>query len=442
MLDTFIKHIRVKTLLNPSKTYLLACSGGLDSICLGELLSQAAIPFEVAHVNFQLRGSESSGDEYFVREWAHSRHLIFHVKRANTMVFAKDAGISTQMAAREIRYTWFEKVCKERKLDGILLAHHKDDQIETVFLNLLRGTGIEGLYGMADRRGNLIRPLLPFSRKNLEEFASIHQLAWREDSSNVKLDYKRNKLRHSLLPEIFDFAPDAKINLQTSLTRLTDTGKAFTSLVEQWLKINIVEQNGIQSITIKALIAMQGTASIIYFWLRSYGFNSDQAQAIHNSLEQGVVGKLFGSAAYIVNVDRDFIYLAPISEKFKSIELSDQAIKFTIAEGNYELLKLISPVNLDQKKANAMLDLERLTFPLTVRTWEQGDRFIPLGMKSQKKISDFLIDLKIPLLRKQEIKVLISDQEIAWVIGHRIADWAKTTAATQKVLYLKKTDLC
>jgi tRNA(Ile)-lysidine synthase len=212
--------------------------------------------------------------------------------------------------------------------------------------------------------------------------------------------------------------------------------------VEQWLKINIVEQNGIQSITIEALIAMQGTASIIYFWLRSYGFNSDQAQAIHHSLEQGATGKLFESATYIVNVDRDIIYLAPISEKFKSIELSDQAIKFTIAEGDYELLELISPVNLDQKKANAMLDLERLKFPLTIRTWEQGDRFIPLGMKSQKKISDFLIDLKIPLLRKQEIKVLISDQEIAWVIGHRIADWAKITAATRKVLYLKKTDLC
>jgi tRNA(Ile)-lysidine synthase len=438
MVNAFIQHIGSKSLLNSSKTYLLACSGGLDSICLGELLTSASIPFEVAHMNFKLRGQESDEDEAFVYQWANSKQAIIHIKHTDAKSYSLEFGISTQMAARELRYRWFEEIRSTRNLEGILLAHHQDDQIETIFLNLLRGTGIEGLYGMADRRGRLIRPLLPFSRKNLEEFAKKNELTWREDSSNTKLDYKRNKLRHQVLPAVYDFAPDAKSNLQTSLGRLTDTGKAYTSLVAQWLSSQIIDKDGVQSISIKALMQMQGTVSIIYFWLRSYGFNSNQAQDIYEAMLTGEAGKLFESAAYSVNVDREKIFLAPVFEKFNSIQLSEQDIQFTLPEGSFDIVKLDSPVPLDQKKENAMLDLEQLSYPLTIRTWELGDRFTPLGMKSTKKISDFLIDLKVPLLKKQEIKVLVSDQNIAWVIGYRIADWAKTSAATRKVLYLKK----
>jgi tRNA(Ile)-lysidine synthase len=425
-------------LLKPSKTYLLACSGGLDSICLGELISLASIPFEVAHMNFQLRGKESDEDEAFVLQWSESKQVAIHTKHTDATSYAAEFGISTQMAARELRYRWFEEIRSTRNLEGILLAHHEDDQIETIFLNLLRGTGIEGLYGMADRRGKLIRPLLPFSRKNLADFAQENNLKWREDSSNAKLDYKRNKLRHQVLPAVYDFAPDAKSNLQTSLGRLTDTGKAYTSLVAQWLSSQVLDEDGIQSISIQALMQMQGTVSIVYFWLRSYGFNSNQAQDIYEAIVSREAGKLFESIEYSVNVDREKIFLAPVFERFNSIQLSEQDIQFSLPEGNFDIIKIDSPIPLDQKKENAMLDLEQLNFPLTIRTWELGDRFTPLGMKSTKKISDFLIDLKVPLLKKQAIKVLVSDQNIAWVIGYRIADWAKTSAATRKVLYLKK----
>lgn len=438
MVNAFIQHIGSKSLLNSSKTYLLACSGGLDSICLGELLSSESIPFEVAHMNFQLRGHESDEDEAFVRLWAESKQTAIHTKHADARSYALEFGISTQMAARELRYRWFEEIRSSRNLEGILLAHHQDDQIETIFLNLLRGTGIEGLYGMADRRGKLIRPLLPFSRKNLEDFARANDLKWREDSSNGKLDYKRNKLRLQVLPAIYNFASDAKYNLQTSLSRLTDTGKAYTSLVEQWLSVQVIDKEGVQSISIQALLQMQGTVSIIYFWLRSYGFNSSQAQDIYEAIITGEAGKLFESSAYSVNVDRDKIFLAPVFKKFDSIQLSEQDIQFVLPEGHFDIVKLESPVALDQKKENAMLDLEQLNFPLTIRTWELGDRFTPLGMKNAKKISDFLIDLKVPLMKKQAVKVLLSGQDIAWVIGYRIADWAKTSAATRKVLYLKK----
>ncbi len=438
MVNAFIQQIDSKSLLNSSKTYLLACSGGLDSICLGELISLASIPFEVAHMNFQLRGTESDEDEAFVRQWAKSKQVAIHTKHSDTRSYAAEFGISTQMAARELRYRWFEEILSTRNLEGILLAHHEDDQMETVFLNLLRGTGIDGLYGMADRKGKLIRPLLPFSRKNLEDFARENHLNWREDSSNAKLDYKRNKLRHQVLPAIYDFAPDAKSNLQTSLGRLTDTGKAYTSLVAQWLSGQILDEDGVQFISIQALLQMQGTVSILYFWLRSYGFNSSQAQDIYEAMRSGEAGKLFESTEYSVNVDRDNVFLAPVFKKFDSIQLSKQDIQFELPDGIFDIIKLDNPVPLDQKKENAMLDLEQLEFPLTIRTWELGDRFTPLGMKSTKKISDFLIDLKVPLLKKQDVKVLVSGDDIAWVIGYRIADWAKTSAATRKVLYLKK----
>lgn len=439
MVNAFIQHIGSKSLLNPSKTYLLACSGGLDSICLGELLIRAEIPFEVAHVNFHLRGKESDGDEKFVQDWAKSNSKTAHFHQAETLEFAVESHISTQMAAREIRYEWFEKIRSDRNLEGIILAHHQDDQIETIFLNLLRGTGIEGLYGMAEKRGYLIRPLLPFSREQIEIFAKQNKIGWREDSSNLKTDYKRNKLRHDILPHLYGFSSDSKKNLINSFERLKDTGKAFSGLFDQWTKANIQSEEGAQSLSIPDIMHMTGAASLIYFWLRSYGFNSEQSQDIHESIRKRESGKIFESGSHILNIDREKIFLAPTVAPFEAIQIESSEIKLNLPDCEYEILKIDSGVNIDSHRTNAMLDLDRLTFPLTVRNWELGDRFIPLGMKSSKKISDFLIDLKVPVIKKPLVKVLISDGEIAWVIGYRIADWAKTTAATRKILYFKKS---
>jgi tRNA(Ile)-lysidine synthase len=438
MVNAFIQHIGSKSLLNHSKNYLLACSGGLDSISLGELLIRAKIPFEVAHVNFNLRGTESQEDEKFVTEWAKTNEKKAHFYQADTLGFASKFHISTQMAAREIRYDWFEKIRSSQNLDGIILAHHQDDQLETIFLNLLRGTGIEGIYGMAEIRGYLIRPLLPFSRVEIEDFATNHQIQWREDSSNEKTDYKRNKLRHAILPDFFDFSADAKQNLITSFERLKDTGKAFTWLFDQWLKENIQTEEEIQSLPIDAIRQMTGAASLIYFWLRSYGFNSDQAQDIYEHTRDNEAGKIFKSNNYIINIDRDKILLSPLIAPFEPIQIDISDCDLQLPEGDYQILLKDPDRTPDSHRQNAMLDLERLTFPMTIRNLEIGDRFIPLGMRHSKKISDFLIDLKVPLLKKQSVKVLISDGEIAWVIGYRIADWVKITAATRKTLYFKK----
>lgn len=438
MIEAFIQHIRNKSLLDPEKKYLLACSGGLDSVCLGELLFISKIPFEVAHVNFGLREKESDGDENFVKSLAKTWNTEFHVHHADTLKIAEENHISTQMAARDIRYEWFEEIRESRNLDGIILAHHEDDQLETIFLNLTRGTGIEGLYGMADRRGKLIRPLLPFSRKQIQEFAAENKLVWREDSSNKKTDYKRNKLRHDVLPVLYDSSEDARANLLTSFNRLKDTGKAFSGLFDLWKSQNIKDSEGLQTLDFKGFIHTEGATSLLYFWLRSYGFNSIQAQEIYQSCLQGMAGKIFESTGYLLNIDRNQLVLAPKTLSFEPIEISENDLGFKIPEGTYEILKLSGQTELDKNSQNAMLDLEQLTFPLKIRNWEEGDRIIPLGMKNSKKISDFLIDLKVPLVKKQGVKVLESGDKIAWILGFRIADWAKQTAATRKTLYLKK----
>lgn len=439
MVEAFIRHIRNKTILDPSKTYLLASSGGIDSMCLGNLLTKAEIPFEIAHVNFQLRGKDSEDDEEFLRKWANTFGKAFHVHHTDTYAFAAERNISTQMAAREIRYDWFEKLRAERNLDGIILAHHEDDQIETIFLNLLRGTGIEGIYGMAERRGWLIRPLLPFGREEIKKYVLENHIEWREDSSNKKTDYKRNKLRHISLPALYSTADDARSNLLNSFARLKDTGKAFTALFENWKKDKIHETDGLQVLSLGDFLRTTGAASLLYFWLRPYGFNSVQAQDILATCQSGDSGKLFESPTHLLNLDRDRLILAPIPTEFLALSLSESDIEFHLPEGTYEILKLDGKEELDKARQNAMLDLEQLSFPLEIRTWNEGDRFIPLGMKQAKKISDFLIDLKVPVVKKHAVKVLISEGQIAWVIGFRIADWAKSSAATRKLLYLKKT---
>lgn len=436
MLEAF--QFQSHTLLDTKSTYLLACSGGMDSMCLASLLVKSGIPFEIAHINFQLRGKESDGDREFVQSWAESQRIPFHLKTAETVSYAKTKGISIQMAAREIRYRYFEEVRSSRNLQGILLAHHEDDQLETIFLNLLRGTGIEGIYGMAERKGWLIRPLLAFSRAEIQTYMAENKLSWREDNSNAKDDYKRNNLRINGLPALLRLEPDARKNLLTSFSRLKDTGRAFSGLFENWKAEQIREDHPFQFLPFPAIQNRPGASTLLYFWLRPFGFNSDQAQGIAEALAAPKPGTVFKSPCYLLHFDRNELVLAPEPESFHPIFLDESSQELRLPEGNYQLIQKPLPVQLDKNPLNAQLDASRLEFPLEIRTWKEGDKFVPLGMKSSKKISDFLIDIKMPLAKKQSVKVLVSGEEIAWVIGLRIADWAKCTPASQAILYFKK----
>ena len=438
MYDAFISHIQQSTLFEPNKRYLLACSGGLDSMALAHLLHTAGIQLELAHVNFGLRGTESDGDEEFVKNWAQYRSITIHIHRANTVEWAEKKGISIQMAAREIRYQFFEEIRNQKNLEGIILAHHQDDQLETIFLNLVRGTGIEGLYGMSARRGWLIRPLLPFSRAQLEFYMEEVKQTWREDRSNATQDYKRNKLRHSGLPAIYSLELDTRQNLLQSFERLKDTGMAFSGLFERWKAAHVREQQGVSFLAYKSLNNMPGLSSLLYYWLRPYGFNSDQALTLSKSLEAIQPGKLLRSATHELSLDREELFLYPIPVAFPELELQFGTPSFELPSGGYQLTWGLPKGEIDRNPANGVFDLDCLEFPLQIRSWQEGDRFNPLGMQSEKKISDFLIDNKVPFALKKEVKVLVSGNKIAWVVGMRIADWAKVSLETKKCLHIQK----
>jgi len=437
MLDNFLRHIRQKNLLDAEKTYLIAISGGMDSVVLSYLMRLAKIKFILAHCNFRLRGEESDGDETFVREWGKKIGSEVVVGYFDTLAYAKKEGISTQMAARDLRYHWFDSVVKERNLAGIVVAHHLDDQVETVLLNLMRGTGIEGIYGMAEKREKIIRPLLNFSKKDLQAYALSVPLIWREDSSNAKDVYKRNYLRNRVLPLIEENDETAVGLMKMSFDRVKDTGRAFFYFNQEWLDKHLEINNNYQMLPIAKLKQVPGYKSILYYWLKDYGFNYFQSADISESIMSDTAGKLFYSKSAKLNIDREYLILGTGEEMLSSKQLEAKDEIFTV-DGQTFSVAIASLFQIDTHPGNAMLDLDSLKFPLEIRTWAEGDKFIPLGMKNFKKISDFLIDLKIPLIQKKSIKLLCSGGDIAWIIGLRVDDRFKVTPATKAVLHIKK----
>jgi len=440
MLEQFIVHIREKNLLDLKYQYLLAVSGGLDSTVLAHLLHLSGISFSMAHCNFGLRGDESDGDETFIREMAGRLGVKVYVKKFETKPYSKAMGISTQMAARDLRYQWFEELLDQENFKGIVVAHHADDQVETVLLNLLRGTGIEGMFGMSDTRDKIIRPLLPFRRTELEAYALHEGYEWREDRTNQTIDYKRNFLRHQVLPQLQGFDPSALSLLTYSIDRIKDSGRAFFYLYEEWLGKNVQKEERLQYLKIDSIRNSPGKKSLLFYWLRTFGFNYFQTEDIIKSLEREEAGKTFHSKEYSLNLDREYLILGYKEAEFHEAWLEESSIELSTGTSVYDMLFLNKDFTTDRSSVNAMLDREMLDFPLKVRKWEVGDRFKPLGMKNFKKISDFLIDLKMPLIHKRDIKVLCSGDDIVWVIGLRIDDRFKISPFTRSALYFKKRE--
>lgn len=442
MLAEFISHIRSKNLLDVQYRYLIAISGGVDSICLAHLMRQAAIPFELAHCNFGLRANDSEEDQHFVEQMAEQWQVKVHTKKFDTKNYAATKGISTQMAARDLRYEWFAELLAHQGLKGTVVAHHEDDQLETILLNLARGTGIEGIYGMSEQREKLIRPLLPFSKQQLLDYAAREGLSWREDSSNALSDYKRNFIRNEVLPLWESHEPLIKGQLHASFDRIKDTGKAFFHLFTEWKVAHIHQSGRYQKLAKSDLEAVPGKASFLYYWLREYGFNTAAIENLVSvvSTDQQVGQQVF-SQDFCVNVDREYIYLGARQEEFEEIIIEATEVAVNWENTAYDILQLEEVPALDTRPENAMLDAERLEFPLLVRSWQEGDRFRPLGMKKFKKISDFLIDLKVPVLLKNDVKVVCDARgELVWLPGFRIDDRVKISSLTKKVIYFKATN--
>ena len=418
----------------PSGKLVLALSGGIDSMVLADLLLKAKADFVVAHCNFHLRGEESDGDEQFVRDFAERNGLTLYVKEFETEAYAKEHGVSIEMAARELRYAWFEELRQQLNYDYIAVAHHADDQLETFFINLLRGAGIRGLKGMQPVNGHIIRPLLDFSREEIHQYAIENGIQWREDHTNAETQFLRNKIRHELLPVIDGISKEGRASILKSINHLASENELYRELVKEKLNTSLrgalaTKQSTVVNSGLLRFARNDVNEQLFFEWLRDYGFNSDQVHFIYEAMN-GQPGTAFFSPTHRVTIERDGVELTPLCQQAE-----------TTMNLIYEQLVNDESFVLDKSPNVAQLDYDKLTFPLQLRKWQAGDRFHPIGMKGSRLLSDFLKDLKLTTNQKENVSVLLAaDGEIAWVVGYRVDERFKVTGDTRSILKVSIKD--
>ncbi|MDR3132574.1 MAG: tRNA lysidine(34) synthetase TilS [Prevotellaceae bacterium] len=424
--------------------WLLAVSGGVDSMTLAHLCYQSGWETGIAHCNFSLRGSESDGDERFVKQWAQERTIPFFSARFDTKHYAAAHGVSTQMAARTLRYTWFEEIRATQNYAGIVTAHHAGDNAETLLLNLTRGTGLKGLCGMAPVAGHIIRPLLFATRREIAAYAAAQSIAYREDASNATDDYARNRIRHNVLPELQKINPSFTESLQQTMHHLSQSCRIIEGerkkVMEQCCSFSDDEMH----ISIAALKATPQYDFWLFEILQPCHFSGTVAKEVAEALD-AQAGKRFYSPTHILIKDRDTLIITRLPDTEKHEEFfvpeSCQAISTPIVM-RFERRRKDTDFALSQGKNAAHLAVERLKFPLTLRLWRDGDAFRPFGMKGMKKVSDFLIDEKVPLHKKAQQYVLLSGNDIVWLVGRRIDERYKVTEETEEILIITGENPC
>lgn len=440
-IERFKLFVQQSQLFDPSNNILLAVSGGRDSVFLAHLFNAAGYSFGIAHCNFALRGEESDQDEQFTEELANSFNVPFFKIRFDTAAYAKENGISIQMAARELRYQWFEEIRDQAGYHNIALAHHAGDATETVLLNLCRGTGIAGLHGILPKRGTLIRPLLFLTRDEINKFITEQNIPYREDSSNLSSKYARNKIRLEVIPKLKELNEHLDETFEKNSRRFAE--------LEDFLDIQVTElrnrlfkllPSGATEINTAGLKILKPQHLLLYELFKPFGFNEAVLSDLADQLD-GLPGKKFESSTYILWLDRQKLFLNKKSRRqaesllitagSKETALGNIILSYTTAEAE----KLVISGNKDL----AFFDAEKIKFPLELRPWQEGDYFFPFGMRGKKKISDFFTSLRIPLPEKPAIPLLVNGNgDILWVTGYRQDDRYKVTEQTKKVLIFEK----
>ncbi|QIA08671.1 tRNA lysidine(34) synthetase TilS [Draconibacterium halophilum] len=437
MFDQFIKNIKEKQLIKPGQKVLLAVSGGIDSMVMLHLFEHSEFEYGIAHCNFSLRGAESDDDEAFVHEKVEQHGTPAYFETFDTTDYANLKGISIEMAARELRYEFFERIRKQYEYDLIVTAHHQDDLIETFFLNLSRKTGIKGLTGIKEKKGKLIRPLLFASRQDIEKYATQNYIAYREDSSNNEVVYQRNFLRHKILPLFSELNPAFNKNFMASVENLKAAYDVYAAAVGSEINEILTEEKDQLLISISALQQSVHSKTVLLEILSGYGFNASVVDAVCQSLNN-VSGKQFFSKTHRLVKDRDALFLSELKndeDRFYYIEKEDMEL-FAPFGISIERLDVKDFVIIKDRNI-ACVDLDEVEFPLLMRKWQQGDYFQPLGMTGFKKVSDFFIDQKIPLHEKENTWLLCSGKKIVWIMGHRLDNRFKVTSSTKQVLKIE-----
>ncbi len=431
----FQEFIARHALFTAQKMVLAAVSGGKDSVLLAHLLKSSGYNFALAHCNFRLRGAEAQRDQDFTANLARTLQVPFFLTEFNTADFAAENHISIQMAARELRYNWFEKICAEQNFDVIATAHHQNDAIETVLLNLTRGTGIAGMHGILPKNGRLVRPMLFLSRENIDQVCAEEKLDFVEDSSNNSTKYARNKIRLEVVPKLKEINPKLEKTFEQNLERF----RQLEQLLEHNLKllrdtvfIDLKSETRIKIPDIRNLHPQQ---LLLFGLLREFNFSEQVVKDLLLSLEKHS-GKIFESPSHQIILDRQEIIVQPQKTPIKeALLISEDQHEVSFQGFKLKLLHDESPLIVKNNPLATSADAEKLMFPLTVRNWQTGDYFYPLGMDHKQKLSDFFVQQKVPLNQKPRIPVLVNgNQEIIWIAGLRLDERYKVGSGTKKVV--------
>ncbi|EMR03247.1 tRNA lysidine(34) synthetase TilS [Cesiribacter andamanensis] len=452
MQEKFLAFIREKELLQPGQPVLLAVSGGLDSVAMAHLFQQCPYPFALAHANFGLRAEESEGDAHFVEALARQLGVAFHTTRLPAASEAEVKGVSIQMAARDLRYQWFGELCRQEGYLALATAHHLSDQAEGLLLNLSRGTGLAGLHGIAPKRPLLstenspllIRPLLFTRRDELEAWATAQGIRWREDSSNASPKYRRNLIRQQVIPPLKSLNPQLEEGLQELASQVRAAEGVLKGVVDALHRQVVAEKAGHTTLSLPPLLAQPEPQYLLGELLQPWGFGWAEAGAILHSLQRSAgspVGKEFSSATHRLVVDREQLVITPLgAAALPPTPLALEQPELQLGPWHFRTRRLPAKgYRLLADPLLAALDLGRLQFPLLLRPVQPGDRFQPLGMRGKKKLSDFMIDQKIPLNLKDELLVLQSGTDIVWVVGHRIDERYKVSGHTAEIFEIRGT---
>jgi tRNA(Ile)-lysidine synthase len=431
MVESFLKFVTSQGLFSHDDKILLAVSGGVDSMAMAQLFLNAGIHFSIAHVNYNLRGNHSIADRDFVKNWGESHGLQVYIKEVEPNAY--DESGSIQMRAREIRYAFFEHLLNDLNYTKLATAHHLNDSIETILLNVVRGTGPQGLKGIPIKRERVIRPMMFANRVQILEYAKLYNVKWREDGSNAKIDYQRNFIRNKIAPLLKELNPSMDETFKDTLLRFEATAELVSDRKQQILNDHLKKVKNTYVLDTDWVKDDKVSLLMLSEIFSEYGLKFKTAKDLHKCILDQNSGKVFVAEDNIINIDRKKILIKKNIdlEHSRIIESDEHLVKFrqlTLDINTIENWTLSADLNI------AMFDLATVKWPLTLRSWKQGDKFVPFGMKGSKLISDFLIDQKIALANKSDILVLVSGNEICWVVGYRISDKFKITKETNCVL--------
>lgn len=431
--NRFRQFIEKEKLFHERQPVLLTVSGGIDSVVMARLFARAGFSFSIAHCNFQLRSAEADADEQFVKDLAESLGVKYFSMRFDTSAYAEKNQVSIQMAARELRYAWFDKIAKEEGFQYIATAHHKNDSIETIIMNMAKGSVLDGLLGIPVKNGIIVRPLLWAEKKEIEAYAARENISCREDASNASDKYQRNLIRNRLVPLLEQINPDLVNSMYSAIAPRMEIDALFKKACwSKWDEVT-TEKDDFISIELSSLIGIGST--MMYQWFQQYGFTQEQVHSLHACLFH-TESKQFISPTHRIIKERNEVVLEALqSAREESFFIGQHTRDLNCSGFRLHIDELPLKDVKDLKNPScACLDADKISFPLELRRWKHGDSFQPYGMRGRKLVSDYLIDIKSSQKEKEVQYVLLSAGRIAWLAGKRIDDFFKVDGNTSRVL--------